>query len=98
MVERKIIWSARAKLDLFTILDYYYKRNGNKTYSKKLNAAIRKSVRFLPKYFEIGLQTDIPDVRNLIVGDYRIFYAIKLEAIEIITIWDCRQNPDDLSL
>ena len=31
MAKQKIIWSPRAKLDLFEILDFYFKRNGTKT-------------------------------------------------------------------
>ena len=98
MVKRKIIWSARAKLDLSEILDYYYRRNGTKIYSKKLNSNIRKSIRLLRKLSDIGIQTDVKDVRNLIFGDYNIFYRISIEIIEIITIWDSRQNPEKLNI
>lgn len=96
MAERKIIWSSRAKSDLFKILDFYYKRNGTKTYSRKLNSAIRLSIRKLNKHSEIGVQTDVQNIRNLIEADYNIFYEIVQEYIEIITIWDSRQNPDNL--
>ena len=98
MVKRKIIWSKRAKLDLFEILDFFYVRNGNKTYCKKLNSAFRKSIRLLEKHSDIGVCTDIQDIRNLIEGDYSIFYEIKSDTIEIITIRDNRQNPDELYL
>jgi plasmid stabilization system protein ParE len=96
MVKRKVIWSPKAKLDLFLILDFFYKRNDTKTYSRKLNSTLRNSVRLLEKYPEIGVNTDIQNVRNLIEGDYSIFYQIKPETIEIISIWDNRQNPDNL--
>ena len=98
MAKRKIIWSSRAKLDLFEILDYYYKRNGTKTYSKKLNLTLRKSIQLLKKYPYIGIKTDIHSVRNLITSDYNIFYEIKSDSVEIITIWDSRQDPDKLNL
>ena len=96
MVKRKIIWSPRAKLDLFEILDFYYKRNGTKTYSNKLNSKIRTSVRLLEKHYDIGVQSDVHNIRNLIEGDYSIFYEIKAGTIEIITIWDNRRNPEYL--
>ena len=98
MAERKIIWSSRAKIDLFEILDYYYKRNGTKTYSRKLNSVIRKSIKLLKKYPFIGFRTDIQFVRTLITGHFCIFYEVSNEAIEIITIWDSRQNPENLIL
>jgi plasmid stabilization system protein ParE len=98
MAERKIIWSSRAKIDLFEILDYYYKRNGTKTYSRKINSKIRKSIKLLKKYPFIGFRTDIQFVRNLITGHFCIFYEVGDESIDIITIWDSRQNPDNLIL
>jgi len=98
MVKRKIIWSSRAKLDLVTILDFYYRRNGTKTYSVKLNATIRSSVRLLEKHSEIGVKADVKNMRNLIQGDFGIFYEIKSETIEIITIWDSRQDPEKLNI
>ncbi len=94
MAKRIIIWSPRAKIDLFNILDFYYKRNGTKTYSIKLNNAIHKSIRLLEIHPEIGVQTDIKSIRNLIQGDYEIFYEIKIKTIEILAIWDSRQNPE----
>ena len=96
MVKRKIIWAPRAKFDLLAILDFYYKRNGTKTYSRKLSASIRKSIRLLEKYSEIGVLTDISNVRNLIKGDFNIFYEIQTDYVEIITIWDSRQDSNKL--
>jgi len=96
MAKRKIIWSSIAKLDLIEIFDFFYKRNGNKTYSKKLNIRIRKAIRLLIKHPDLGIQTDIPNIRSLIEGDYAIFYEIKSDNIQITAIWDCRQNPEKL--
>lgn len=96
MVKRKIIWSPTAKNNLISILDFFIKRNGNKTYSIKLNENIRNSIRLLANHPYLGLQTDIENVRNLIHGDYEIFYEIKFSTIEILTIWDCRQEPSKL--
>jgi toxin YoeB len=98
MAKRRIIWSPRAKLDLYDILDFYFKRNGTKTYSRKLNVTIRNSVRLLEKHPEIAIHTDIKNIRNLIIGDFGIFYEIKSKTIEIITIWDSRQDPAKLDL
>jgi toxin YoeB len=98
MAKRKIIWSPKAKLDLFEILDFYYQRNGTKTYSKKLNSNFRKTIRLLANYSDIGVQADVQNIRNVIEGDYSIFYEIKPTTIEIVTIWDNRQNPDDLPI
>ena len=98
MAKRKIVWSARAKLDLIEILDFYFKRNGTINYSKKLNSRIRKAIKLLEKHSEIGIPTDVKEVRNLIEGDYSILYEIQTDRIEIITFWDNRQNPANLDV
>jgi plasmid stabilization system protein ParE len=98
MVKRKIIWSPRAKNDLLSILDYYFKRNGSKTYCIKLNASLRASIRLLENHSELGVNSDIKNVRVLIHGDYGIFYEIKEDTIELITIWDSRQDQKKLEI
>jgi plasmid stabilization system protein ParE len=98
MVKRKIIWSPRAKSALIGILDYYFKRNGSKTYSNKLNASLRSAIRLLENHPELGVKSDIRNVRVLIHGDYAIFYEISEESIVLITIWDSRQNPQKLDI
>lgn len=50
MARQRIIWSPRAKLDLFEILDFYYKRNGSKTYSVRLNFDFQKATKMIAKY------------------------------------------------
>ena len=47
---------------------------------------------------EIGFNTDIQNIRNLIEGDFSIFCKIQANTIEVITIWDNRQSPDELDL
>jgi len=98
VAKRKIIWSSRAKLDLFEILDFYLKRNGTVTYSKKLNSKLRKAIKLLEKHSELGIQTDVLNVRNLIEGDYSIFYSIGSETIEVISIWGNQQDPAKIDI
>lgn len=97
MAKRKIVWSSKAKYDLFMILEYFYIRNGSKTYCKKLNTKICRSVRLLSNHPDLRLQSDVENIRTLIEGDYAIFYQVDNETIRITTIWDCRQNPDNLT-
>ena len=97
MAKRKIAWSAKAKIDLLQILEYFYLRNGSKTYSLKLNSKIRCSIRLLSNHPYLGLQSDVENVRALVEGDYAIFYQVDKETIRITTICDCRQNPDNLT-
>jgi plasmid stabilization system protein ParE len=95
MVQRKIIWSNGARLDLLDILDFYIKRNGSAVYSKKLNLKFQKSIQLISKNPFIGTQTDFEMIRALIKDDYQIIYEIFDQLILIIMIWDCRRNPMD---
>ena len=97
MAKRKIVWSSKAKTDLFQILEYFYIRNGSKTYSVKLNVKIRRSIRLLSNHPLLGLKSDVENVRTLIEGDYAIFYQVDKETIRITTIWDCRQDIVNLT-
>ncbi|MBV6483957.1 MAG: hypothetical protein KFKLKKLM_00422 [Flavobacteriales bacterium] len=96
MVKRKIVWSHRSKIKLFQILDFYAKRNKSVTYSKKLFKKFNKELAALLKQPEIGIKTTIDGVRGLIVDDFILFYEITTDKIIVHTVWDCRQNPNDL--
>jgi plasmid stabilization system protein ParE len=98
MDKREIIWFSPARLELLEILEYYFKRNGTMTFSKKLNSNLRNKIRLLANQAEIGVHTDILNIRNLKVGNFSIFYEIKPEIIEVLTIWDNRQNPANLHI
>lgn len=96
MAKCKIIWSHRAKIKLYEILEFYAKRNKSKAYSAKLYAKFNKEINLLTKYPNLGIKTEIEFVRGLIIDDYTIYYESRKDMIIIHTIWDCRQNPDEL--
>jgi len=96
MAKLKIVWSHRAKIKLFEILDYYTNRNKSSIYSIKLYKKFKKELFLLIKQPEIGLKTDFENVRGLIVGKFILFYEVTPEMIIVHTVWDCRQNPDNL--
>jgi len=98
MAKRKIVWSHRARIKLAGILDFYYQRNKSKAYSKKLYRELQKSIKLLIKQPNLGLKTDIDSVRGFVIGEYIVFYEYTKTEIIIHTIWDCRQNPNDLKI
>ena len=95
MAQRKIIWSHRARLKLFTILEFYTERNKGKDYARKLHQKINKELQILLKLPNLGLRTEMETVRGLIVDEFILFYEFDKDHIMIHTVWDCRQNPDD---
>lgn len=98
MAQYKIIWSNRAKIKRYKILEFYIKRNKSKTYSIKLNRKFNKELRLLIKQPNLGIKTVLKGVRGLIVDDFILFYEVIKDIIVIYSIWDCRQNPDDLKI
>lgn len=91
---KQIIWSRFAQNDRLCILDYWIKRNKSNTYSKRLNQIFENTAELISKYPKIGKQTELPDIRYKIVKDYLFTYRETKDHIEILIIWDSRQDPD----
>jgi toxin YoeB len=90
---KQIIWSRLAHLDRFHILEYWIDRNKSNVYSKKLNQIFEDTASLISKHPKIGKKTDVPNVRIKIVKDYFFTYRETELSIEILTIWDSRQDP-----
>ena len=93
---RKVTWTVRAQNDRKEILTYWNSRNKSNLYSKKLNGLIIESLVLIAKYPLIGKRTDKENVRIKVLRDYLIVYEVLPKEIVILTVWDCRQNPEDL--
>ncbi|MCB9203126.1 MAG: type II toxin-antitoxin system RelE/ParE family toxin [Flavobacteriales bacterium] len=99
MVRRKVIWSKQAYNQRREVLNYWSKRNGNNTYSKKLLSKINDTTKRLANFSYAGKLTDLKGVYIFIMGNYSIFYQVNKMQIEILCFWDNRRNPsilDDL--
>jgi plasmid stabilization system protein ParE len=96
MAKRKVIWSHKANIKLYEILEYYTKRNRSPKYSTKLYKRFKKELSLLHEHPEMGINTDCELVRGLIVEDFILFYEVTPSNIIVHTVWDCRQNPEDL--
>jgi hypothetical protein len=96
MVVRKIIWSHKANIKLFQILEFYTERNKSTTYSRKIFGKFKKELSLLKTQPELGIKTDEEQIRGLIVDEFILFYEATSDAIIVHTVWDCRQNAEDL--
>jgi plasmid stabilization system protein ParE len=94
---RQVIWSLRAQDDRKKIFTYWNHRNKSNAYSKKLNGLFKEAISLLKKYPNIGRQTTDKLVRVKIVRDYLIIYEATEKEIFILTIWDSRQDPEELT-
>ncbi len=93
---RQVTWTVKAQNDRKKIFEYWNNRNNSNLYSRKLNELIRQSLDLIAKYPKIGKQTEKKNVRVKILRDYLIIYEVLPLEIVVLTIWDTRQNPDDL--
>lgn len=96
MAERVIIWTSTARLELKSILDFFILRNRNKTYSLKLHRKIQTEVKLLLLQPSIGKKTTMINVRGFLIENYLLYYELKDDKIIILSVWDTRQNPDNL--
>lgn len=85
----------RAVLERRAIFQYWNKRNDSKRYSNKLYNLFRGAALKLIEKPDLGKLLSATNVRYIIVEKYLLVYRIKPEAIEIISVWDGRRNPDD---
>ena len=93
---KRVIWSLRAKSERREILEYWFKRNGNKNYSRKLARELRETIDYIAQNNYLGRATDEINIRVTVCRYYQIFYEITEENLEILSVWDSRRNPDDL--
>ncbi|HKL40567.1 MAG TPA: type II toxin-antitoxin system RelE/ParE family toxin [Cryomorphaceae bacterium] len=98
MARKKVIWSTRAKLEFYSILEYFLERNGSNTYSLKLLDEIEKLTDDLALNPSLGRLTTDRSSRVIPHKDYLIFYQISDLFIEILSVWDNRQNDQNLNL
>lgn len=93
---KKIIWSQRAQDDRKQILKYWINRNKSNTYSKNLDMRFREALKIIRDFPQIGKLTDDQKARIKIVKDYLLIYEETEDSIILLTIWDSRQNPQEL--
>ena len=90
---KKVIWSKGAISDRKEILQYWTIRNKSDLYSKKLRNLFDSAIRRIQKLPHIGATSDHRNIRLKLVRDYYIIYRDEIKTIEILSIWDCRQDP-----
>ena len=95
---KRVIWSFQARNDRQAILEYWNRRNGNKDYSRKIAEEFREAIQYISEHNYIGVSTDEEDVRIAVCGHYLIFYEIKKDVVEVLTVWDSRRDPQNLKL
>ncbi|MFC3116175.1 type II toxin-antitoxin system RelE/ParE family toxin [Cellvibrio fontiphilus] len=93
----KVIWSARAVMDLEDIQAYIAKDNAS--YAPVFAARLLKATRHLPEFPLSGRimpEAQQSDIRELLFQDYRIVYRVTTKQIEIVMVVHGSRNLENL--
>lgn len=102
-MELIIHWTDFAKAELKKIFDYHH-QHASATIARRIVKKIIESTSELSKFPEIGVRENIlfdrpQHFRYLVSTNYKIIYWVNSEKnqIEIVDVFDTRQNPEKLS-
>lgn len=93
---KRLIWSQNAKISREKILEYWIQRNKSKLYSTKLNMLFSEGAEQISAFPFSGILIENEIYRGKLIQDYYLLYSIKPDVIEVLLIWDTRQNPEKL--
>ena len=95
---KKIRWTTRSIVDRTNIYRYWLERNQSDIYPNKLEQLFEKSAVIISNFPSIGTPTNYRNVYSKVVRDYKIFYRTEPDEIQILRVWDTRQDPDSKRL
>ena len=95
---KKVRWTTRSINDRTDIYKYWLERNQSDSYPEKLEQLFEKSAELISNFPNIGIRTNYRNVYSKVVRDYKIFYRIETDEIQILRVWDTRQHPESTEL
>ena len=94
--ERVVRWTVPARNDL--VEAHSYLRERNPAAAAEFARRIRTAIENLGSFPRSGARLkSVPlrgEYRSLVLDYYRLIYRLDAEALFIMRIWDCRQDPD----
>lgn len=82
-----IRWTETARVDLRAI--HAYVARDSRVYAQRVMDRVKKAVERSSRFPESGtrvIEWDRPDIRKIVVGNYRAIYRIHGEVVEILTV------------
>ena len=95
---KKIEWAQTSIQDRFKIYYFWIENNKSDSYSKKLEVLFNEAAKLISEFPEIGTETDFPNLRVKVIKSYKLFYLNNVDKIQIVRVWDSRQNPENIEL
>lgn len=93
---KRLKWTEFSKSQRKDILEYWNDRNQSKEYSRKLNKLFDKIALMILEHPEIGIKISGSECRVRLIKDYYIIYINSEKSVDILSIFDTRQNPEKL--
>jgi len=93
---KRLKWTEFSKSQRKNILEYWNDRNQSKEYSRKLNKLFDKISLMILEHPEIGIKISGSECRVRLIKDYYIIYINSEKSVDILSIFDTRQNPEKL--
>ena len=93
---QKVKWTYRSIADRIAIYQYWLQRNQSDSYPERLEQLFERSADLISNFPYIGTKTNYRRVYSKVVGNYKIFYRLVKEEIQILRVWDARQHPDSI--
>lgn len=95
---KEVKWTDKSIKDRVEIYKYWAERNKSEVYSRNLDELFEKSARAISIFPLIGTPTNYKNVYAKIVRDYKIFYRLRIDEVQILRVWDTRRNPTKVGL
>lgn len=93
---KRINWTENALKEKVEILRYWKNRNKSDLFSKKLNSSFTNAIKCVLTHPSLGRLTEDPEVKNIIVRDYLLYFIETEAAITIVHVWDGRRDPEKM--
>ena len=95
---RKIIWTIIARTTRNSIFSYWSNRNKSNLYSKKLFVLFNETLERIARFPQTSLATNSSNIRYVLVRDYYLIFEISEFTINVLDIWDTRQDPQNFPI
>ncbi|KEO74960.1 type II toxin-antitoxin system RelE/ParE family toxin [Anditalea andensis] len=93
---KEVRWTKVSIVDRFDIYNYWIERTKSEEFSIKLDLLFVQAASLISDFPEIGMESEVPGIRIKIVKNYKIFYLNNEDNIQILRVWDAKQDPKRL--
>ena len=95
---KQLIWSSRALKERREILQFWKEHNQSMIYPRKLAKLFSEGAMMIFAHPQIGSTTNLSEIRFKLIREYKMYYRIRGDSVEILSIRDARRLPGEYGL